>query len=73
MEWYNPKKGTVFFAHGFTGGPDGLAVKNVVNAYLEKRQYNVVLLNWEYLASMKNQNIAGSYLNWAVPNAKQVR
>lgn len=68
--WYDPSQKTVFFTHGFTGGPNGPAVKEVISAYLEKGNYNVVLLNWEYLASPITQNFAGSYLNWAVPNAK---
>lgn len=71
-KWYDESKRTVVFAHGFTGRPNGPAVTAVINAYLENGKYNVILLNWEYLASLKQQNVAGSYLNWAAPNARNV-
>ncbi|XP_063823027.1 lipase member H-like [Ostrinia nubilalis] len=69
--WYNASRTTVIFAHGFTGHPQGPAVTAVINSYLEQGKSNVVLFNWDKMAS-SNSNMVSSYLSWAAPNAKRL-
>ncbi|GBP42532.1 Lipase member H-A [Eumeta japonica] len=69
---YNDSRGSVFIAHGFTGRPDGPAMTALVLAYLGQDEYNVFLLDWEYLASVLLPTIPNSYLNWAAPNAREL-
>ncbi|XP_072938843.1 lipase member H-A-like [Epargyreus clarus] len=70
--WYNSSRTTVIFCHGFTGHPNGPAVSAVTKAYLEQGESNVVLLNWQHMASIALPSFASSYLNWAAPNARQI-
>ncbi|XP_047019140.1 lipase member H-like [Helicoverpa zea] len=67
--WYNSSRMTTIFTHGFTGHPNGFAVTSVIKAYLEQGQSNVALLNWDRLAAVQNNQMSGSYLKWAAPNA----
>ncbi|CAH0714450.1 unnamed protein product, partial [Brenthis ino] len=70
--WYNPNHSTVIFCHGFTGVPNGPAVKEIIKAYIKQGESNVALLNWDYLASALMSSLANSYVNWAAPNARQL-
>ncbi|XP_026483832.2 phospholipase A1-like [Vanessa tameamea] len=70
--WYKPQHGTVIFAHGFTGKPTGPAITEVITTYLDQGESNVVLLNWDYLASAPTSSLVNSYFNWAAPNARQL-
>ncbi|XP_061381988.1 phospholipase A1-like [Danaus plexippus] len=70
--WYNSTRTTVIFCHGFTGIPTGPAVTAVIKTYLEQGESNVALLNWDYLASKPMPSLASSYVNFAVPNARQL-
>ncbi|XP_047507166.1 phospholipase A1 VesT1.02-like [Pieris napi] len=70
--WYNSTRSTIIFCHGFTGFPTGPAVLGVMRAYLEQGESNVALLNWEHLAANSLSTIPSSYINWAVPNARQL-
>ncbi|KAG6459207.1 phospholipase A1 [Manduca sexta] len=67
--WYNPAKTTVFFSHGYTGHPKGPAVTTIMNYYLKEGLSNVVLFNWQHMASMIYPSFVNSYMNWAAPNA----
>lgn len=46
-------------------GPSHESVKVIVDSYLQRNDYNVLVLDWSQLAN-------GNYLIDAVPNAKQV-
>ncbi|CAH2108354.1 unnamed protein product [Euphydryas editha] len=70
--WHKPDRNTVILAHGFTGIPTGPAVTGIIETYLDQEESNVVLLNWEYLASAQMASLASSYVNWAAPNARQL-
>lgn len=58
-------KKTVLYIHGYLEGPDHESVNTIVDAYLERNDHNVLVLNWSQLAN-------GNYFIDAVPNAKQV-
>ncbi|XP_014363545.2 phospholipase A1 [Papilio machaon] len=70
--WYDSSKSTVIFSHGFTGRPTGPAVTAVITAYIDEGKSNVVLLNWQDLASMALPGFASSYMKWAAPNARKL-
>ncbi|XP_013187093.1 lipase member H-B-like [Amyelois transitella] len=70
--WYDPKKTTIIFTHGFSGFPNGPAVTAVITTYLNQGGYNVALLNWQELAAPVLPSMFNSYLNWAYPNAKRL-
>ncbi|CAG9578702.1 unnamed protein product [Danaus chrysippus] len=61
-----------FFLFLFIGIPTGPAVTAVIKTYIEQGESNVVLLNWDYLASKPLPSLASSYVNFAVPNARQL-
>lgn len=58
-------KKTVLYIHGYGEGSEHESVSAIVNAYLERCDYNILVLEWSELAK-------GNYLVDAVPNAKQV-
>ncbi|XP_047991944.1 lipase member H-B-like [Leguminivora glycinivorella] len=70
--WYNESRTNVIFVHGFTGKPTGPAVRAVITAFLDRKDCNVALLNWEMLAAAVVPSLADSYLKWAAPNARKL-
>lgn len=58
-------KKTILYVHGYGEGPKHESVSAIVDAYLERNDHNVLVLDWSELAK-------GNYLIDAVPNAKQV-
>lgn len=58
-------KKTVLYIPGYLEGPKHESVNVIVNAYLQRNDHNVLVLDWSELAK-------GNYLIEAVPNAKQV-
>lgn len=57
---------TVLYIHGHSEGSNHESVRVVVDAYLQRNDHNVLVLDWTELAS-------GNYLIDSVPNAKQVK
>lgn len=58
-------KKTVLYIHGYADESKFESVSAIVEAYLQRDDHNVLVLDWSELAS-------GNYLIDAVPNAKQV-
>lgn len=58
-------KKTVLYIPGYLEGPKHESVNVIVNAYLQRNDHNVLVLDWSELAK-------GNYLIDAVPNAKQL-
>lgn len=57
---------TVLYIHGFLESLNSESVKTVVDAYLWRNDYNIIVLDWSQLA-------IGNYFFDAVPNCTQVR
>lgn len=55
----------MLYIHGYADDSKYDSVREIVDAYLQRDDYNVLVLDWTELAS-------GNYLIDAVPNAKQV-
>ncbi|XP_063530284.1 lipase member H-like [Cydia strobilella] len=70
--WHNASRTNVIFVHGFKGKPTGPAVTALMEAFLERKDSNVALLNWQGLAAAVAPNLADSYLKWAAPNARKL-
>lgn len=47
---FNSSLPTVLYIHGLNESPTEISVQIVINAYLTRRGYNVILLNWQTLA-----------------------
>lgn len=56
---------TVLYIHGYQETLSQESVNVVVNAYLKRKDHNVLVLDWSELAN-------GNYALEAVPNCKQV-
>lgn len=56
---------TMLYIHGYADESKHESVRAIVDAYLQRADHNVLVLDWSELAS-------GNYLIDAVPNAKQV-
>ncbi|KAK6629854.1 hypothetical protein RUM43_003675 [Polyplax serrata] len=66
---FDPSKPTVFYIHGFTERAMGLSARTVKNAYLEKGNVNMIIVDWGslcsfpyYAAAVKNTRVVGKYL-----------
>lgn len=62
---FNKANETVLYVHGYLENPDVESVHVIVDAYLEKGNINLIILDWGELAD-------GNYALDAVVNAKQV-
>lgn len=58
-------KKTVLYIHGYGEGSKHESVSTIVDAYLQRNDHNILVLDWCELAN-------GNYLVDAVPNVKQV-
>lgn len=47
---FNASWPTVLYVHGWNESPGEESAQHVVSAYLERGGYNVIVLNWEYMA-----------------------
>lgn len=56
----------MLYIHGFADESKYESVRAIVDAYLQRSDYNILVLDWADLAGT-------NYLIDAVPNAKQVR
>lgn len=64
-EYFDMQRKTMLYIHGYAEESKYESVRAIVDAYLQRTDYNVLALDWSELAS-------GNYLIDAVPNAKQV-
>lgn len=62
---FDKQKATVLYIHGYVEAPSHQSVNVIVQAYLQRNDHNVLVLDWSPLAD-------GNYLLDAVPNVKQV-
>lgn len=62
---FDALKKTVLYIHGYLEGPEHESVRVIVDAYLQRNDHNILVLDWSQLAN-------GKYLIDVVPNAKQV-
>lgn len=62
---FDVSRKTVLYIHGYLEGPEHESVSAIVDAYLQRNDHNVLIVDWSQLA-------LGNYLIDAVPNAKQV-
>lgn len=62
---FDPAKKTVLYIHGYLETQANESINVVVNAYLQRGDHNIILLDWSDLAE-------GNYFLDAIPNAKQV-
>lgn len=58
-------KRTVLYIHGYLETQANESINVVVNAYIQRGDHNIILLDWADLAE-------GNYFVDAIPNAKQV-
>ncbi|XP_031626943.1 lipase member I-like [Contarinia nasturtii] len=56
---------TVLYIHSYLEGPEHESVNTIVDAYLQRNDHNVLIMDWSQLAK-------GNYLIDVVPNAKQL-
>ncbi|CAH0714216.1 unnamed protein product, partial [Brenthis ino] len=63
---------TVIYAFGYRGKCDGPATTAVLQAYLNMKKRNVLLLDWQYEAQSGTLGIPLGYALYAVPNAKKI-
>lgn len=64
-EHFDMQRKTMLYIHGYADESKHESVRAIVDAYLQRTDYNILVLDWSDLAS-------GNYLIDAVPNAKQV-
>lgn len=62
---FDKQKPTVLYIHGYVEAPTHQSVSVIVQAYLQRNDHNILVLDWSQLAD-------GNYLLDAVPNMKQV-
>ncbi|XP_037975234.2 pancreatic triacylglycerol lipase [Plutella xylostella] len=63
---------TVIYTFGYRGKTAGPATSAVLNAYINKRKRNVLLLDWEEEARSGYLGIPLGYVLYAVPNAVKI-
>lgn len=63
---------TVIYTFGYRGRSAGPATTAILNAYINKRKRNVILLDWEDEATSSYFGIPFGYVLNAVPNAVKV-
>lgn len=63
---FDHKKKTVLYIHGYVEDPSHQSIHVIVDAYLQRNDYNIMVLDWSDLAD-------GNFFVDAVPNIKQVR
>lgn len=63
---FDQKKKTVLYIHGYVEQPSHQSIHVIVDAYLQRDDYNILVLDWSDLAD-------GNFFVDAVPNIKQVR
>ncbi|CAF4847140.1 unnamed protein product [Pieris macdunnoughi] len=63
---------TVVYAFGYTGKITTPSTIAIINAYIDTKKRNVILLDWEWEAQRGILGIALSYANIAIPNSKWV-
>lgn len=63
---FNHNLPTVVYTHGWIETPDSESIQLVIGSYLERGGYNVLLLDWQYLASpfytTAMDNVPGVYI-----------
>lgn len=64
-EHFDMQRKTMLYIHGFADESKHESVRAIVDAYLQRDDYNILVLDWADLAG-------ANYLIDAVPNAKQV-
>lgn len=64
-EHFDMQRKTILYIHGFADDSKYDSVRAIVDAYLQRSDYNILVLDWAELAG-------ANYLIDAVPNAKQV-
>lgn len=64
--FFNTDFPTVLYIHGFLESLSSESVQTIVDAYLWRNDYNIIVLDWSSLA-------IGNYFFDAVPNCIQVR
>lgn len=64
-EHFDTQRKTMLYIHGFAEESKHESVRAIVDAYLQRSDYNILVLDWADLAG-------ANYLIDAVPNAKQV-
>lgn len=62
---FDHKKRTVLYVHGYVEQPTHQSIHTIVDAYLQRGDHNVLVLDWSELAD-------GNFFVDAVPNIKQV-
>lgn len=62
---FDHKKKTVLYIHGYVEDPTHQSIHVIVDAYLQRDDYNIMVLDWSDLAD-------GNFFVDAVPNIKQV-
>lgn len=62
---FDPEKKTVLYIHGYLEAMSHESINVVANAYLKRKDHNVLFLDWAELAD-------GNYMVDAVPNMKKV-
>lgn len=62
---FDASKKTVLYIHGYLETQANESISVIVNAYLERGDHNIILLDWSELAD-------GNYFMDAIPNARQV-
>lgn len=62
---YDENRTTVFYIHGYNESPESDSVRLIVDAYNERDEHNLIVLDWSDAAS-------GDYFSNAVPNAVSV-
>lgn len=62
---FDHKKKTALYIHGYVEDPSHQSIHVIVDAYLQRDDYNILVLDWSDLAD-------GNFFVDAVPNIKQV-
>lgn len=62
---FDQKKNTVLYIHGYVEHPSHQSIHVIVEAYQQRDDYNILVLDWSELAD-------GNFFVDAVPNIKQV-
>lgn len=64
-EYFDMQRKTMLYIHGYADESRHDSVRAIVDAYLQRNDHNILVLDWAELAGE-------NYLIDAVPNAKQV-